>query len=432
MYTYCLVTPRDRKKNFYYLSETNDIVVGDFVVIPFGYYDEQLFGVVLSVEQYDEGNAPYPPERTKKILRKATDSERRTIEMEETDKNEYIYCWVLPEGKVSGYFYLTEDEDIKAGDTVIIPFGRDDAELFGKVSYIKRCTRKNAPRSPDDTKKILRKADAAFRYEFLTVLPITHKKKTFGYMNTLPGIKVGDYVDIEFRDEIRIAQVLEVRAGSIEEAPENFMGTMEVFRKLDYENSDYIRFLTDLKPLSKEELYKEWPIKPGDPYAKPRLTQTALEAFEKVYQTRLPEEYRHFVTEIANGCSGIYGLDVEEFRKEYIYLKWPFIYTMALPFENCLDDENDWDYECDVSDCIDCNKRTDCPHSDAFDRYGWLDYRYEAGTKEVWSAGDITDRMIVNGDYAGMVFRDDNYTGRKTLMAKTFSEYLTTISTIQG
>ena len=175
MYTYCLVTPRDRKKNFYYLSETNDIVVGDFVVIPFGYYDEQLFGVVLSVEQYDEGNAPYPPERTKKILRKATDSERRTIEMEKTDKNEYIYCWVLPEGKVSGYFYLTEDEDIKAGDTVIIPFGRDDAELFGKVSYIKRCTRKNAPRSPDDTKKILRKADAAFRYECLTVLPITHK-----------------------------------------------------------------------------------------------------------------------------------------------------------------------------------------------------------------------------------------------------------------
>lgn len=277
----------------------------------------------------------------------------------------YIYCLVIPEGGHTGYYYISEMEDIKQGDTVVIPFGSSDREICGEISSIGYYTAENAPYPPARTKRILRKADAVTEYEFLTVLPITHKKKTFGYINTIPEVRIGDYVDVEFRDEIRIARVLDKTTGTITASPENFMGNMKVLRLLDYDNSDFIRFLSDLKPLSeiKGSLYRpedendlipdvaDAEFLPGvyrllksprtlslrsrirlltqvNVYFQeketrnrfcPRLTETAVETFERVYRIRLPEEYKYFITQIADGALGIRGLNVEAFEPEYIY-----------------------------------------------------------------------------------------------------------------
>ena len=75
------------------ISEIDDIQKNDIVVIPFGMNNTEVFGTVSSVDWFVEEEAPYPPDYTKKIIRKATEEEK--YKLREPDITEYTYCYVI-------------------------------------------------------------------------------------------------------------------------------------------------------------------------------------------------------------------------------------------------------------------------------------------------------------------------------------------------
>ena len=77
----------------------------------------------------------------------------------EEENTEYIYCEV-DLGALRKYSYITEDESIKEGDTVVVPIGSRNLETMGVVVNVIRCTGKHAPYPPSKTKKIIRKYNA--------------------------------------------------------------------------------------------------------------------------------------------------------------------------------------------------------------------------------------------------------------------------------
>ena len=78
-YLYCQVVPEYGGRSLSYISEIEDIQPDDIVVIPYGADNRQILGRVKSVECCDEDTAPYPPEYTKTILRRATEDEKRSF-----------------------------------------------------------------------------------------------------------------------------------------------------------------------------------------------------------------------------------------------------------------------------------------------------------------------------------------------------------------
>ena len=74
-----------------------------------------------------------------------------------SDKNEYIYCGVMYEGNDFTYHYLTDDESIKIGDTVIVPVGSTNEETTATVVSVGKYLRVAAPYPVEKTKKIIRK-----------------------------------------------------------------------------------------------------------------------------------------------------------------------------------------------------------------------------------------------------------------------------------
>jgi len=78
-------------------------------------------------------------------------------EEKEKDKTIYTYCSVsLPE-KSRPFSYLTDDNSIKIGDTVLVPFGTDNEELAGIVVSVGQYTRMAVPYPVERTKKIIKK-----------------------------------------------------------------------------------------------------------------------------------------------------------------------------------------------------------------------------------------------------------------------------------
>lgn len=75
-YTYynVAVEPAFDAQQYHYLADET-YRVGEYVVVPFG--RRQLLGIVSEIKYCTEKDAPYPPEKTKKILHKATDDEIR-------------------------------------------------------------------------------------------------------------------------------------------------------------------------------------------------------------------------------------------------------------------------------------------------------------------------------------------------------------------
>lgn len=98
---------------------------------------------------------------------KARDAKRRIEEQEEIkrnkeedvkDKNEYIYCGVSFDGNSQIFHYITDDEDIAVGDSVIVPVGYSNEETEAVVMSVEKCLRVNAPYPFYKTKRIIRKA----------------------------------------------------------------------------------------------------------------------------------------------------------------------------------------------------------------------------------------------------------------------------------
>ena len=64
---------------------------------------------------------------------------------------------MLLSGAESPYFYLTDDNSIKIGDTVIVPVGYSGKETEGTVVSVGQYLRVCVPFPVEKTKKIIRK-----------------------------------------------------------------------------------------------------------------------------------------------------------------------------------------------------------------------------------------------------------------------------------
>lgn len=70
IYTYCSVLLPDFDKPLSYRTDDESIKLGDTVVVPFGKYNTEKEGKVVAIGQYTYIAVPYPPEKTKSIIRK--------------------------------------------------------------------------------------------------------------------------------------------------------------------------------------------------------------------------------------------------------------------------------------------------------------------------------------------------------------------------
>lgn len=69
-YIYCEVKFENTSRKFSYITEDESIAIGDMVVVPTGPYNFESIAVVHSIKRCTVENAPYPPSKTKKIIRK--------------------------------------------------------------------------------------------------------------------------------------------------------------------------------------------------------------------------------------------------------------------------------------------------------------------------------------------------------------------------
>jgi hypothetical protein len=74
-YIFCSVIFDERYKSYYYLTDDDSIEVGDFVLVPAGEDDDETIVEVVKVEYFSKEKAPFPIEKTKKIIRKLTDED---------------------------------------------------------------------------------------------------------------------------------------------------------------------------------------------------------------------------------------------------------------------------------------------------------------------------------------------------------------------
>lgn len=73
-------------------------------------------------------------------------------------KGEYIYCSVTFDDSYKTYYYLTDDDSIEVGDSVMVPAGIDDHLAMVKVVKIGYFKEEDVPFPMNKIKKIVRKA----------------------------------------------------------------------------------------------------------------------------------------------------------------------------------------------------------------------------------------------------------------------------------
>lgn len=74
-YWYCGVLVKGAKSKYSYISDTGEIPLDTYVMVPFGRYNALRVGIVKSCAEYSAQNAPYPVHMTKHIVRQATAEE---------------------------------------------------------------------------------------------------------------------------------------------------------------------------------------------------------------------------------------------------------------------------------------------------------------------------------------------------------------------
>ena len=72
-YIYCSVSFEDGGQTYSYLARDDSYAVGDRVVVPAGRENREALAQIESISYYAAGEAPFPVERTKYILRKYED-----------------------------------------------------------------------------------------------------------------------------------------------------------------------------------------------------------------------------------------------------------------------------------------------------------------------------------------------------------------------
>ena len=70
IHTYCEVAFDDSGRTYYYRTRNPELNVGDTVYVPFGYNAPKKIGVIVSMEDFEGHDVPFPLEKTKFIIGK--------------------------------------------------------------------------------------------------------------------------------------------------------------------------------------------------------------------------------------------------------------------------------------------------------------------------------------------------------------------------
>ena len=101
-YRYCFVRPKNIQKSYLYIAD-EDISVNSYVLVPFGYENRLHKGVVESVELCTEETAPFPVNKTKRILRTITAAEYDADEDDDDEWKRYSRTFVKDIDELSGF-----------------------------------------------------------------------------------------------------------------------------------------------------------------------------------------------------------------------------------------------------------------------------------------------------------------------------------------
>ena len=77
------------------------------------------------------------------------------VDEQDEDEKEYIFCSVVFQSGGKAYYYLSDDKDIRCGDNVIVPVGRNNREEDARVVKVERFKGCKAPLPPGSLKYIL-------------------------------------------------------------------------------------------------------------------------------------------------------------------------------------------------------------------------------------------------------------------------------------
>ena len=72
-------------------------------------------------------------------------------------KNDYIFCSVTFDEGYKSYYYITDDDSIEVGDSVLVPAGKDNHTAIVEVVNIEYFSEKDTPLPVEKTKHIIRK-----------------------------------------------------------------------------------------------------------------------------------------------------------------------------------------------------------------------------------------------------------------------------------
>ena len=71
-FIYCSVSFSKDGDTFYYQTESEEIKIGDWVIVPFGSENAERVAVVEEIEFFEQDKVPFPLCKTKHILRRRT------------------------------------------------------------------------------------------------------------------------------------------------------------------------------------------------------------------------------------------------------------------------------------------------------------------------------------------------------------------------
>ncbi len=80
-------------------------------------------------------------------------------------KSDIIYCGIEFGEYSSIYHYITDDDSIEVGDTVIVPVGKNNREVEGYVAEKKYCPKEDVPYPLSKVKKIIRKIESVETFD---------------------------------------------------------------------------------------------------------------------------------------------------------------------------------------------------------------------------------------------------------------------------
>lgn len=80
IYTYCGVKLPFSINPYSFRTDDSSLKIGDTVIVPLGEENKETQGIIVSIGQYSRIGAPYPPEKTKFILRKKPENDTKKYE----------------------------------------------------------------------------------------------------------------------------------------------------------------------------------------------------------------------------------------------------------------------------------------------------------------------------------------------------------------